>query len=117
MYVTSRQRHNQAMLAPSRREEKAVVQLLRGLKEYHELLQADDCRMPHAVVIQGMSDIARGLHKLIQQGPIGRLDKDLVCAEIAAFVGEPPAAGMLSLVHDETGTERPADASRVLAHA
>lgn len=85
MYVTGRQRHNQAMLAPSRKDEKAIVQMLRGLQEYRELLDASDAESARAILIQGLSDIARGLQKLTQ-GPLGRLDAELLSAELAEFI-------------------------------
>jgi len=101
MYVNSYQRHNQALLAPNSKDEKAIVNLLRGLQAYQELLQADESQRPSAAALQGMSDIARGLHKLIQQGPLGRLDRSLIEAAIAPFITE-PSAGTLSLVQDHT---------------
>ena len=85
MYLTGQQRHNQAMLAPSRKDEKAIVQMLRGLHDYHELLDTTDGEAARAVLTQGLSDIARGLQKLMQ-GPLGRLDADLLAAELARFV-------------------------------
>ena len=100
MNVTSHQRHNQAMLAPSRKDEKAIVNLLRGLEDFRELLQADDGQRPNTAALQGMSDIARGLHKLIQQAPLGRLDRGLIEAALAPFVLDPPT-GTLSLVQDQ----------------
>ena len=93
MYVTGRQRHNQAMLAPSRKDEKAIVQMLRGLQDYQEILDASELEPAHAVLTQGLSDIARGLQKLLQ-GPMGRLDAELLAQELAPFVQD----GNLSLV-------------------
>ncbi|MCB1685714.1 MAG: hypothetical protein R3E82_00550 [Pseudomonadales bacterium] len=104
MYVTSHQRHNQAMLAPSRKDEKAIVGVLRGLQDYHELLSSDEGQRPGTAAIQGMSDIARGLHRLIQQGPLGRLDRGLIEAALEPFIIEGPAS-TLSLVPDAAGTE------------
>lgn len=110
MYVTSHQRHNQAMLAPSRKDEKAIVSVLRGLQGYHELLCRDEGQRPGTAALQGMSDIARGLHRLIQQGPLGRLDRGLIEAALEPFIIESPA-GTLSLVPDAAGTEpEPAEA-------
>ena len=87
MYVTGRQRHNQAMLAPSRKDEKAIVQMLRGLQDYQEILEASEAEAARAVLTQGLSDIARGLQKLLQ-GPMGRLDAELVAEELAPFFHE-----------------------------
>ena len=96
MYVTARQRHNQAMLAPSRKDEKAIVQMLRGLQEYQKLLDASEGEAARAALNQGLSDIARGLQKLTQ-GPLGRLDPELLCEDLEPFVRE----GSLSLVSSE----------------
>ena len=98
MYVTARQRHNQAMLAPSRKDEKAVVQMLRGLQEYQKLLDASEGEAARAALNQGLSDIARGLQKLTQ-GPLGRLDPELLCEDLEPFMQE----GSLSLVPSEAG--------------
>jgi len=87
MYVTGRQRHNQAMLAPSGKDEKALVQMLRGLQDYQKLLEASDTELARAVLNQGLSDIARGLQKLTE-GPLGRLDAELVVEDLAEFVQE-----------------------------
>ena len=96
MYVTGRQRHNQAMLAPSRKDEKAIVQMLRGLQDYQQLLEASESEAARAVLIQGLSDIARGLQKLAQ-GPLGRLDAGLLAEALAPFIQE----NSLSLVGAE----------------
>ena len=96
MYVTARQRHNQAMLAPSRKDEKAVVQMFRGLQDYQKLLDASDGEAARAALIQGLSDIARGLQRLTQ-GPLGRLDADLLHEELEAFIRD----SNLSLVGSE----------------
>lgn len=96
MYVTARQRHNQAMLAPSRKDEKAIVQMLRGLQEYQKLLDASEGEAARAALNQGLSDIARGLQKLTQ-GPLGRLDPDLLSEDLEPFIQE----GSLSLVSSE----------------
>ena len=99
MYVTGRQRHNQAMLAPSGKDEKAIVQMLRGLQDYQQLLEKSDGEAARAALNQGLSDIARGLQKLTQ-GPLGRLDPELLNEELARFVSEG-----LSLVEAETARE------------
>ncbi|MEJ2087206.1 MAG: hypothetical protein P8Y69_01700 [Gammaproteobacteria bacterium] len=85
MYVTGRQRHNQAMLAPSRKDERAIVQMLRGLQDYQQILEASDAEPTRTVLKQGLSDIARGLQKLLQ-GPMGRLDAELLAQEIAPLI-------------------------------
>jgi hypothetical protein len=85
MYVTGRQRHNQALLAPSGKDEKAIVQMLRGLQDYQQILEASDTEAARAVLKQGLSDVARGLQKLLQ-GPMGRLDAELLAEELAPFV-------------------------------
>lgn len=87
MYVTGRQRHNQAMLAPSGKDEKAIVQMLRGLQDYQQLVEATDAEAARAVLKQGLCDIARGLQKLIQ-GPKGRLDAELLAEDLAPFIQE-----------------------------
>ena len=87
MYVTGRQRHNQALLAPSRKDEKAIVQMLRGLQDYQQILEASDTEAARAVLNQGLSDIARGLQKLAQ-GPLGRLDPDLLLEALESFIQE-----------------------------
>jgi len=84
MYVTGLQRHNQAMLAPSSKNEKAIVQMLRGLQDYQNLLDASDADA-RAALNQGLSDIARGLQKLAQ-GPLGRLDAEILANELAPFI-------------------------------
>ncbi len=101
MYVTARQRHNQAMLAPSRKDEKAIVQMLRGLQEYRKLLEASEGEAARAALKQGMSDIARGLQKLAQ-GPLGRLDPELLAADLEPYIQDPS----LSLVSSETESAR-----------
>ena len=101
MYVTARQRHNQAMLAPSRKDEKAIVQMLRGLQEYRKLLDASDGEAARAVLNQGLSDIARGLSKL-SQGPLGRLDPELLREDLETFIQDPT----LSLVASEDEASR-----------
>ena len=93
MYVTGRQRHNQAMLAPSSKDEKAIVQMLRGLQEYQQILDASESEPARAALKQGLSDIARGLEKLMQ-GPMGRLDAELFAQDLAPFMQE----GNLALV-------------------
>jgi hypothetical protein len=98
MYVTARQRHNQAMLAPSHKDEKAIVQMVRGLQDYQKLLDASDGEAARAALIQGLSDIARGLQKLTQ-GPLGRLDANLLLEELDAFIQD----SNLSLVSSEDG--------------
>ena len=85
MYVTGRQRHNQAMLAPSRRDEKALVKMLSGLKEYHEVIDGCDTKAARATLTQGLSEIARGLQRLTE-GPRGRLDAELLAREIEPFL-------------------------------
>ena len=85
MYVTGRQRHNQALLAPSGKDEKAIVQMLRGLQDYQQILEASDAEAARAVMTQGLSDIARGLQKLLQ-GPMGRLNADLLAEDLAPYV-------------------------------
>ena len=85
MYVTGRQRHNQAMLAPSRKDEKALVKMLSGLKEYHQLLDSCDTKAARATLKQGLCDIARGL-QLLTQGPTGRLDAELLAREIEPYL-------------------------------
>jgi hypothetical protein len=105
MYVTGRQRHNQALLAPSRKDEKAMVQMLRGLLEYREILEASDTESARAVLNQGLSDIARGLQKLAQ-GPLGRLDAELLLQDLEPFVQE----SALSLVSSESEDARTAEA-------
>lgn len=109
MYVTARQRHNQAMLAPSRKDEKAIVQMLRGLQDYQKLLDASDGEAARAALIQGLSDIARGLQKLTQ-GPLGRLDPDLLNEDLEAFIRD----SNLTLVGSE---DDGADSDRVLGSA
>lgn len=103
MYVTGRQRHNQALLAPSRKDEKAIVQMLRGLQAYREILDATDTESARAVLNQGLSDIARGLQKL-SQGPLGRLDPELLLEELEPFVQE----GNLTLVGKDSEDAREA---------
>jgi len=103
MYVTGRQRHNQAMLAPSRKDEKAIVQMLRGLQDYQQLLEASDSDAARAVLNQGLSDIARGLQKLTQ-GPLGRLDPQLLAEDLAPFIQQ----SNLSLVGSEAEDAREA---------
>ena len=98
MYVTGRQRHNQALLAPSRKDEKAIVQMLRGLQEYQQLLEASDTDAARAVLNQGLSDIARGLQKLAQ-GPLGRLDPELLLEDLSPFVQD---AALTLVANDET---------------
>jgi hypothetical protein len=100
MYVTGRQRHNQALLAPSRKDEKAMVQMLRGLLEYRELLGASDAEAARAVLNQGLSDIARGLQKLTQ-GPLGRLDAELILQDLEPFLQE----SALTLVTSESADQ------------
>ncbi len=87
MYVTGRQRHNQALLAPSRKDEKAIVQMLRGLQEYQQILEVSETEAARAVLNQGLSDIARGLQKLAQ-GPLGRLDPEMLLEDLSPFVQE-----------------------------
>lgn len=96
MYVTGPQRHNQALLSPSRKEEKALVQMLKGLQEYHKFLEASDTETARAVLNQGLSDIARGLQKLTQ-GPLGRLEPELLLEDLAPFFQE----NTLSLVQSD----------------
>lgn len=103
MYVTGRQRHNQALLAPSSKDEKAIVQMLRGLQAYREILDATDAEAARAVLNQGLSDIARGLQKLAQ-GPLGRLDSELLLEALEPFVQE----SSLTLVSSETEDAREA---------
>jgi hypothetical protein len=103
MYVTERQRHNQALLAPSRKDERAVVQMLRGLQEYQKILEASDTEPARAVLQQGLSDIARGLQKLAQ-GPLGRLDAELLLEDLEPFVRE----SALTLVGNEAEETREA---------
>lgn len=103
MYVTGRQRHNQAMLAPSRKDEKALVKILSGLKEYHELLESCDTNAARATLSQGLSDIARGL-QILTQGPRGRLDADLLASELEPYLH----GSRLSLVDSAADTQREA---------
>jgi hypothetical protein len=103
MYVTGRQRHNQALLAPSRKDERAIVQMLRGLQEYQKILEASDTEPARAVLQQGLSDIARGLQKLAQ-GPLGRLDAELLLEDLEPFVRE----SALALVGNEAEETREA---------
>ena len=91
------------MLAPSGGHEKALVQLLRGLKEYEALLDGSETEAAAALLVQGMSDIARGILKL-SQGPFGRLDAELVAEELFPLVRD----HNLSLVASES------DATEVL---
>ena len=100
MYVTQVQRHNQAILAPSGRDEKALVQILRGLQDYEKLLGATESDPARAVLTQGLSDIARGLTKLTQ-GPLGRLDAELLAEELAPYILD----NNLSLVHADADGE------------
>lgn len=99
MYVTGRQRHNQALLAPSGKDEKAIVQMLRGLQEYQKLLEASEAEATRALLNQGLSDIARGLQKLTA-GPLGRLDREQLLEALAPFVQE----NTFSLVQSEEQT-------------
>ena len=101
MYVTGRQRHNQALLAPSGNVERAIVKMLLGFQEYQQLLDESDPETTRAILNQGLSDIARGLQTLTQ-GPTGRLDADLLAEQLAAFVSEVS----LSLVQTETEPAR-----------
>ena len=103
MYVTGRQRHNQALLAPSRKDEKAIVQMLRGLQEYQQILEASETDAARAVLNQGLSEIARGLQKLAQ-GPLGRLDPELLLEDLSPFVQDPS----LSLVSSDAEENREA---------
>lgn len=102
MYVTGRQRHNQALLSPSRKDEKAIVQILKGLQEYSQLLEASDTEAARAVLNQGLSDIARGLQKLTQ-GPLGRLDRDSLLEDLAPFIQD----STLMLVQNEDEAQEP----------
>lgn len=101
MYVTGRQRHNQAILAPSRKDEKAIVHMLRGLQEYQQILEVSDTEASRAVLNQGLSDIARGLQKLAQ-GPLGRLDPELLLEDLESFIQDPS----LSLVGSDSEDNR-----------
>ena len=103
MYVTGRQRHNQALLAPSRKDEKAIVQMLRGLQEYQQILEVSETDAARAVLNQGLSEIARGLQKLAQ-GPLGRLDPELLLEDLSPFVQDPS----LSLVSSDAEENREA---------
>jgi hypothetical protein len=103
MYVTGRQRHNQALLAPSRKDEKAIVQMLRGLQEYQQILEVSETDAARAVLNQGLSEIARGLQKLAQ-GPLGRLDPELLLEDLSPFVQDPA----LTLVPSEAEENREA---------
>ena len=106
MYVTGQQRHNQAMLAPSQKDEKAIVQMLRGLQDYQNLLDASGTEA-RAVLNQGLSDIARGLQKLAQ-GPLGRLDAEILASDLAPFIVDQN----LTLVDDQESefiSEQPAE--------
>ncbi len=103
MYVTGRQRHNQALLAPSRKDEKAIVQMLRGLQEYQQILELSETDAARAVLNQGLSEIARGLQKLAQ-GPLGRLDPELLLEDLSPFVQDPS----LSLVPSDAEENREA---------
>jgi len=108
MYVTHRQRHNQAMLAPSSCDEKAIVQLLRGLQDYRELLdRARDSGSTSntAVLAQGMAEVARGLLKLID-GPLGRLDAELVREELVSFT-EQVGMSLVSTTEPASSSEQP----------
>jgi hypothetical protein len=104
MYVTGRQRHNQALLAPSRKDEKAIVQMLRGLQEYQQILEQSETEAARAILNQGLSDIARGLQKLAQ-GPLGRLDPELLLEDLSTFVQD---ASLTLVANDGT---REAEAS------
>ena len=97
MYVTRVQRHNQALLAPSGKDEKALVNILKGLQEYQALISASDPDPARGVLTQGLSDIARGLQKLTE-GSLGRLDPELLAAELEPFIQD----GNLSLVQAES---------------
>ena len=80
MYVTNRERHNQAMLAPRSNIEKAIVQLVRGLQQYSSLTTPDN---------EGMADIANGLLKLIDppsKQSLDRLDPAVLSEELACFL-------------------------------
>ena len=101
MYVTGRQRHNQALLAPSRKDEKAIVQMLRGLQEYQQILEVSETEAARAVLNQGLSDIARGLQKLAQ-GPLGRLDPELLLEDLEPFCQD----AALTLVTAESEEDR-----------
>ena len=103
MYVTGRQRHNQALLAPSGKDEKAIVQMLRGLQEYQQILELSDTEAARAVLNQGLSDIARGLQKLAQ-GPLGRLDPELLLEDLEPFCQD----AALTLVTAESEEDREA---------
>lgn len=92
MYVTQRQRHNQAILAPKSKDEKAIVQILRGLQDYQHLISTPNADPARTVLNQGLSDIARGLQKLME-GSLGRLDPELLAQDLEPFVQE----GNLSL--------------------
>ncbi len=96
MYVTRVQRHNQAILAPSGKDEKALVQILRGMQDYQKLLSACEPGPALTVLTQGLSDIARGLQKLME-GSLGRLDAELLAEELEAFLQD----SSLSLVQSE----------------
>jgi hypothetical protein len=85
MRITVKQKHNQAMLAPNGKHEKALVQLVRGLKEYEALLEGGETEAVAALLVQGMSDIARGILKLTQ-GPLGRLDAELMAEDLLPLV-------------------------------
>jgi hypothetical protein len=91
------------MLAPSRKDEKALVKMLSGLKEYHELLDSCDTTAARAILNQGLSDIARGLQTLIQ-GPKGRLDAELLARELEPYLH----GSGLSLVDSATDPQREA---------
>ena len=109
MYVTGRQRHNQALLAPSRKDEKAVVQMLRGLQEYQQLIEQSETEAARAVLNQGLSDIARGLQKL-SQGPLGRLDPELLMEDLEPYVRD---ASLTLVSSDEESGKNPEAAEAV----
>lgn len=75
------------MLAPSGKHERAIVHLVRGLKEYEALLEGSETEAAAALLVQGMSDIARGILKL-SQGSLGRLDAELLAEALLPLVQE-----------------------------
>ena len=104
MYVTGRQRHNQALLAPSRKDEKAIVQMLRGLQEYQQILEASESRHAEGLAFDRLREGAvspvgdSGSILEMITGNLEMLESWIADARIAESVrGQPNAGAVLDL--------------------
>lgn len=115
MRVNAQQRHIQAMLVPSSKEEIALTRIVRGLEAYVELLEDGQELEQHAQLMATVVNMTRAALALTG-GPLGRLDGALLQQKLGEIAGIDLDSSTVVQLHDSESDLTQSPVGRHPAH-